>query len=321
MRALVQSGFGSPGQVVLREVVTPEPGVGEVLVRVHAVGLNAADRLMLRGFPYAIRVGAGGFRRPRPGFVAGRALAGRVVEKGEGVTEFDIGDDVFGEQAGALAEIVRVPAGLLARKPVELSFVEAAALPLGGTTALQTLRDAIRIQAGQRLLVTGAAGGIGTFAVQIAKSMGAHVTAECAGRNVDRLKAIGADEVRDYAAAGGPGEGYDAIFDLAGNHSIKELRGALNPGGVLALSVGTGGRLLGPARRILGASVTGLFSDRRLKTLVGRPNRTDLQEISEMSVRPVIDSVYSFEDAAEAMDRIDRGKIAGKVVVEVVPAG
>jgi NADPH:quinone reductase-like Zn-dependent oxidoreductase len=321
MKALVQREFGSPGTLELQEIERPTPRSGEILVRVHATGLNAADRLMLRGVPYAIRWGAGGPRRPKPGFVAGRALAGRVEKLGPGTTGFQVGDEVMAESSGALAEFARVKAARLAPKPAALTFAEAAALPLGGTTALQCLRDGLDIQPGRRLLITGAAGGIGTFAVQIAKAAGAHVTAECGARNLTTMRELGADEVRDYESGSGPGQDYDAIFDLAGNHPLKALLRALKPGGTLLLSVGTGGRLLGPARRLLAASITAPLSGRKLRNLVARSSRDDLATLAAMvekgQVHPLIDKIYPWPEAAAAMDRIDRGRPTGKVIVEI----
>ncbi|MEU4423622.1 NAD(P)-dependent alcohol dehydrogenase [Actinoplanes sp. NPDC024001] len=321
MKALVQLGFGTPGRLELCDVATPAPGPGEVLVRVHAAGLNAADRLMLRGEPFAIRAGAGGLRRPRPGFVTGRAFAGRVESVGSGVDDLRAGDEVFAEGTGAIAEFARVRARLAAPKPATMTFIEAAALPLGGTTALQEVRDALRVRAGQRVLITGASGGIGTFAVQIAAARGARVTAVCAGRNAELMTSLGAEAVVDYETTTAPGEGYDAILDLAGNYPLPVLRNALAPGGVLGLSVGTGGRWLGPARRILAAKLT----TRRARSLVARPGRGDLialaAMVEEKQVRPVIDRVYPFAEAGAAMDHIDRGRVAGKIVVEVAGDG
>ncbi|MBG0564007.1 NAD(P)-dependent alcohol dehydrogenase [Actinoplanes aureus] len=317
MKALVQLGYGTPGRLALRDVGTPVPRSGEVLVRVHAAGLNAADRLMLRGDPFAIRAAAGGLRRPRRDFVTGRAFAGRVESVGSGVEGLRVGDEVFAEGTGAIAEFARVRARLAAPKPAGMTFIEAAALPVGGTTALQGVRDALRVRPGQKILITGASGGVGTFAVEIAADLGAHVTASCAGRNAELMKSIGAEAVVDYEKQATPGEGFDAILDLAGNYPLPVLRKALAPGGLLSLSVGTGGHWLGPARRILAAKLTG----RRASSLVARLNRDDLSALAalvvEKRVRPVIDRVYPLAEAVAAMDQIDRGRVAGKVVVTV----
>ncbi|GGN49162.1 NADPH:quinone reductase-like Zn-dependent oxidoreductase [Actinoplanes campanulatus] len=319
MRALVQTAFGSPGQLALQQVTDPVPGPGDLLVRVHAAGLNAADRMTLRGEPFGIRAVAGGLRRPRAGFVVGRALAGRVEAVGDGVRDHRVGADVLAETPAAVGELARVPARLAAAKPAGLSFTEAAALPLAGTTALQSIRDAVGARAGRRVLITGASGGIGTFAVQLAAARGAIVTASCAGRNAGLVRALGAGGVVDYERReplAAPGEGYDAILDLAGNYTLAELRQALRPGGVLVLSVGTGGRWLGPARRILTGKLT---RGGPVRTLLARPDREDLTEIAEMAaageLRPVIDRVYPFPEAAAALHHLDRGRVAGKIVI------
>ncbi|MEU4620257.1 NAD(P)-dependent alcohol dehydrogenase [Actinoplanes sp. NPDC023801] len=321
MKALIQIGYGSPGKLALQEVPQPVPRGGDLLVRVHAAGLNAADRFLLRGEPLAVRALAGGLRRPRSRFVVGRALAGRVEAVGDDVRGFSVGDEVLAEVVGAVGELAVVPARLAAQKPVGLSFVEAAALPIAGTTALQGVRD---IERGQRVLITGASGGVGSFAVQLAVARGAVVTAVCAGRNVAMMRSLGAERVIDYERTSGAEVGalwgkYDVILDLAGNYPVKALRGALAPGGTLLLSVGTGGRWLGPARRILSAMITGR---RQVRTVTGRPDAADLSELAGMvatgRIRPAIDDIYSFREAAAALDRIDRGPVAGKIIIELV---
>ncbi|WP_170154265.1 NAD(P)-dependent alcohol dehydrogenase [Actinoplanes italicus] len=307
--------------MAFEDVRQPVLSAGGLLVRVHAAGLNAADRLMLRGEPFAIRALAGGVRRPRSGFVVGRAFAGRVEAVADDVEDFAVGDEVLAESVGAVGELAVVPARLVARKPVGLTFIEAAALPLAGTTALQGLRG---VQRGQRVLVTGASGGVGSFAVQLAAAEGAAVTAVCAGRNVAMMRSLGAERVIDYERTSDAeisvlwGK-FDVILDLAGNYSIKALRGALAPGGVLLLSAGTGGRWLGPVRRMLGAMITGR---RQVRAVTGRPDAADLSRLAGMvatgRIRPLIDDIYSFSEAAAALDRIDRGPVAGKIVIEVV---
>jgi NADPH:quinone reductase-like Zn-dependent oxidoreductase len=283
MKALVQVGYGSPGKVALQEVPQPSARAGDLLVKVHAAGLNAADRLLLRGEPFAARALAGGLRRPRSRFVVGRAFAGRVEAVGEDVQGYSVGDEVLAEAVGAVGEFAVVPARLAARKPVGLTFIEAAALPLAGTTALQGVRG---IQRGQRVLVTGASGGVGSFAVQLAVASGAAVTAVCASRNAAMTRSLGAERVIDYQRTSGAEVGalwgkYDVILDLAGNYSVKDLRGALAPGGTLLLSAGTGGRWLGPVRRNLTAKIAGR---RQVRAVFGRPDAADLT--STRSVRP-----------------------------------
>jgi NADPH:quinone reductase-like Zn-dependent oxidoreductase len=323
MKALVQTGYGSPGKVTLQEVPQPSPSRGDLLVRVHAAGLNAADRLCLRGEPFAVRALAGGWRRPRSRFVVGRALAGRVEAVGDEVQDYSVGDAVLAEAVGAIGELAVVPARRAAQKPVGLTFVEAAALPLAGTTALQGVRH---IRRGQRVLVTGASGGVGSFAVQLAAAQGAAVTAVCAGRNAAMMRSLGAERVIDYERTTGVEVGalwgkYDVILDVAGNYSVKALRVALAPGGRLLLCAGTGGRWLGPVRRILGAMITGR---RQVRAVTGRPDAADLSELAGMvatgRIRPAIDDIYTFSEAVAALDRIDRGPVAGKIVIELVGA-
>ncbi|MDI6105694.1 NAD(P)-dependent alcohol dehydrogenase [Actinoplanes sp. NEAU-A12] len=323
MKALVQLAYGSPGGLALQQVAQPVARSGDLVVQVCAASLNAADRLLLRGEPYAIRAMAGGLRRPRSGFVVGRALSGRVVAVGDDVEGFAVGDDVLAETGAAIGEFARVPARLAALKPVGLSFIEAAALPLAGTTALQGLRAAAAIRRGARVLVTGASGGVGTFAVQLAVARGAGVTAVCAGRAAEMMRSLGATQIIDYEQGRGDdvgelGERFEAILDLAGNYPLAALRRALAPGGTLVLSVGTGGRWFGPMRRILKGATTG---GGQVRTLTAHPSPEDLSELAGMvatgQIRPVIDRVYPLEDAAAAVDRIDRGPVAGKIVVAV----
>jgi NADPH:quinone reductase-like Zn-dependent oxidoreductase len=320
MRALIQSGYGSPGRVALQEVPQPVPGADDLLVRVQAAGLNAADRFLLRGEPFAIRALAGGLRRPRPGFVVGRALAGRVEAVGADVRDFTPGDEVMAECTGAIGEFAVVPAGLAARKPVGVTFAEAAALPIAGTTALAGVR---RVSGGQRFLVTGASGGIGTFAVQLAVANGAGVTGVCSERNAALVRKLGADDVIDYEKTGArelgaAGDRFDVILDLAGNYPIAALRRILAPGGTILLSVGTGGRWLGPARRMLKSLITG---GGRVRPLTVRPDPADLAELAAMvatgRIRPVIDDIYRLDEAPAALDRLDRGWVAGKIIVAV----
>jgi NADPH:quinone reductase-like Zn-dependent oxidoreductase len=322
MKALIQVAYGSSDALRSREVTTPTPADGEVLIRVYAVGLNAGDRLLLRGEPYAIRAMAGGFRHPRGDYVVGRSVAGRVEAVGAGVTEVRLGDEVYAECPASLAEFVTVPVRLVAPRPANVTFAEAAALPGAGTTALQALRRAAP-RPGQRVLINGAAGGVGTYAVQIAVGLGARVTAVCAGRNGDLMTALGADEVIDYetASLSAAGPAADVILDLAGNYPLGALRRALAPGGVLMLSVGTGGRWLGPVRRIVAAAVTGPLTRRRLRMFAARPDRDDLVALGDLvrsgTVRPVVDRVYPFAEAVAAMAHLDRGGFAGKLVVTV----
>ncbi|MFC4063493.1 NAD(P)-dependent alcohol dehydrogenase [Actinoplanes subglobosus] len=320
MRALLQTGFGSPGRVALQEVPQPVPGPDDLLVRVHAAGLNAADRFLLRGEPFAIRALAGGLRKPKPGFVVGRALAGRVEAVGSDVRDFVPGDEILAESTSAIGELAVVPSSRAARKPVGVTFAQAAALPIAGATALAGVR---RVSGGQRLLVTGASGGVGTFAVQLAVDKGAAVTAICSGRNAAMVRKLGAERIIDYektsaADLAATSQRYDVILDLAGNYPVSALRRVLAPGGVLLLSAGTGGRWLGPARRMLKGLITG---GRQVRPLTVSPDPAALAVLAGMvatgRIRPVIDDIYRFDEAPAALDRIDRGWVSGKIIVEV----
>ncbi|MFD1374224.1 NAD(P)-dependent alcohol dehydrogenase [Actinoplanes sichuanensis] len=298
----------------------PVPGADELLVRVAAAGLNAADRFLLRGEPFAIRALAGGLRKPRAGFIVGRALAGRVEAVGDAVRDFTLGDEILAEATSAIGEFAIVPAGMAARIPVGVTFAEAASLPIAGTTALAGVR---RVQGGQRFLVTGASGGVGTFAVQLVAAKGATVTGVCSDRNAALVRKLGAEHIIDYEKTtaddlGSAGERFDVILDLAGNYPVVTLRRILAPGGMLLLSAGTGGRWLGPARRMLKAMITG---GSRVRPLTVRPNPADLSELAAMiatgQMRPAIDDIYRLDEAPAALDRLDRGGFAGKLIVAV----
>ncbi len=236
MKAIVQHEYGSPDTLRLEDVDRPDAGPGQVLVQVRAASVNAADWHVMRGDPKLARLQLG-VRRPKAP-VRGRDFAGEVAEAGAGVTHVGPGDEVFGETGmadGAFAEYVRAPAGQVAPKPAGLTFEQAAALPLAGCTALQALRDVAHVQPGQRLLVNGASGGVGTFAVQIGKALGAHVTAVCSTRNVELVRSLGAEDVVDYTAEDvvSARQPFDVILDLVGNRSLRELRGVLTERGTL----------------------------------------------------------------------------------------
>jgi len=241
MKAIVQHEYGSPDTLRLEDVDRPDAGPAHVLVRVRAASVNAADWHVMRGDPKLARLQLG-VRRPKAP-VRGRDFAGEVAEAGAGVTHVGPGDEVFGETGmadGAFAEYVRAPAGQVAPKPAGLTFEQAAAVPLAGCTALQALRDVARVQPGQRLLVNGASGGVGTFAVQIGKALGAHVTAVCSTRNAELVGSLGADDVVDYTAQDvvSARQRFDVVLDLVGNRSLRELRRVLTDRGTLVLSGG-----------------------------------------------------------------------------------
>ena len=319
MKAIVHRRYGPPDVLALEELPSPEPGPGEVRVRVRAASVFAGDVYVVRGAPFFVRF-ATGLRRPRNP-IPGIDLAGIVDVTGPGVTDLQPGDEVFGFAAGSLAELVCVPAGQLVRRPANLSLEEAATVPEAGMTALQGLRDHGRVQPGQRVLVIGASGGVGTFAVQIAKALGAEVTGVCGPANLELVSSIGADHVIDYTRTDvtTAGERYDVILQLAGTASPRRLRRALVPGGTLVLSSGQG-RVAG-VDRILAATILNPFVRERLAVFATKENGADLATLAGMieagQVRPVIDRTYPLADAAEAMRYLEAGHARGKIILAV----
>lgn len=319
MRAVVQDRYGPPDLLRLEEVPVPEPAAGEVLVRVHAASIFFGDWRAMRGSPAIIR-SATGWRRPKHR-VPGIELAGVVEAVGPDVADHAVGDAVFGWGPGALADLASVPADQLVAKPEGLTFDEAAAIPEAGMTALQGLRDAAGVQAGQRVLVIGASGGVGTFAVQIAKALGAQVTAVCRTRNVELVRSIGADEVIDYTRDDleGRPERWDVIFQAAGTLSPNRLRRLLTPTGTLVLSNGQG-RFAG-IDRILTATILDPFVRQRLVVFLTRENRADLLAVRDLvesgAVRPVIDRYFPLEATPDAFRYLEAGHTQGKVVIRV----
>jgi NADPH:quinone reductase-like Zn-dependent oxidoreductase len=324
MKAIMQDRYGSPAALELREVGKPVAADNEVLVRVHAAAVNAADWHFMRGDPYLARATLG-FRRPKVK-IRGRDFAGRVEAVGTDVKRFRPGDEVFGEADGAFAEYLCVPENMVGTKPANLTFEQAAAMPLAGTTALMGLRDSGHVQPGQHVLVNGASGGVGTFAVQIAKSFGAEVTGVCSTRNVDLVRSIGADHVIDYTRADftRTGRRYDVVFDLVGNRSLNELRRALTPTGTLILSgggVSRGGSLIGPLGLIVRGQALSRFVRHRLLVLTATPSRENLATLKELAesgkVVPVIDRTYSLSDVPEAIRYVEGEHARAKVVITV----
>ncbi len=317
MRAMVRDRYGSADVLRLRDIARPRPVAGQVLVRVSAASLFAGDIFIIRGRPLMIRPVTGLFRPRR--IVPGTDVAGVVEEIGEGVTELRPGDEVFGWSAGTLAEFVCDSADHFVVRPANLSVERSAAVPETAMTALQGLRDAGRVRAGHRVLVIGASGGVGTFAVQIAKALGAHVTAVCSGRNAELARSIGADHVIDYTQDDleATPDRFDVILQVAGTASPGRLRRLLTPDGTLVLSSGQG-RFNG-VDRIVRALVTSPFVSQRLVALVTRENRDDLLLIRELieagTVTPVIDRSYPLADAADAVRYVAAGHARGKVLV------
>jgi NADPH:quinone reductase-like Zn-dependent oxidoreductase len=323
MKAIAQEEFGSPDVLRLTEVEKPVVTAEEVLVHVRAASPNPWDWHFMRGLPYISRPQAG-WRKPK-NKVLGSDMAGEVDAVGDNVTRFGPGDQVYGFVGhGGFAEYVAVPQELLGSKPANLSFEQAATVPLAAMTALQGVRDEGRIQPGERVLIVGASGGVGTFAVQLAKWLGAHVTGVCSSRNVEMVESIGADRVVDYTKEDFTrgSEKYDVIFQVAGKANPSECRRALTPEGRLVLSSGdSSGRFIGPVSRIIKAALLSPFVKQSLRTLSVEPNSEDLQILAELidagKVTPVIDKTFSLSDTAEAIRYLETGHASGKVVIAV----
>ncbi|GAA1306261.1 NAD(P)-dependent alcohol dehydrogenase [Saccharothrix xinjiangensis] len=328
MKAIAQDRYGSPDVLLLSEVDRPSPADDEVLVRVRAATVNARDWHVMRGDPYLARLlpGVMGFRGPKVR-IRGTDFAGVVEAVGGRVTRLRPGDEVYGEVDGAFAEYVRAPEGVVDRKPANLTFEQAAALPLAANTALMGLRDEGRVRAGQRVLVNGASGGVGTFAVQIGKWLGAEVTAVCGARNVDLVTSLGADHVIDYGQDDFTRDAgrYDVVFDLVGNHSLTALRRTLKPGGALVLSGGgasTGGSFLGPMGLIIRGSLSAALVRRhRIAVLEARPSAENLATLRELAeagaVTPVIDRTYALDEVPDAIRYVEDEHARAKVVITV----
>ncbi len=321
MRAIVQHRYGPPSVLETSEVALPAPGRGEVLVRVGAASIHPGDYFVMSGQPYLVRL-AFGLRRPRHG-IPGMDLAGVVSAVGKDVTALRPGDDVFGwSTAGALAEYVCVPAGNLATIPANVSVTQAATVATSAMTALQALRKIANVQPGQTVLITGASGGVGSFAVQIAKALGAEVTGVCSTRNIDMVRSLGADHVLDYAETDftSAEQRYDVIFDNV-EALLAAARRALTPTGILIPNSGRGGRWLGPIPRIIKARVLSMFSRQHLRPFTSIGKRQDLLTLGDMlstgQVTPVIDRTYPLDEAAEALRYVGAGHTRGKVVVAI----
>jgi len=322
MRAIVGTAYGPPTLLQLEERETPTPGAGEVLVEVHAASVNAGDWHLLRGDPFLVRL-MFGFRE-RNIAVLGADVAGRVAAVGENVPAMQPGDAVYGDISacgfGAFAEYACVPETALAPKPANLSFEEAAAVPAAAVTALQALRDHGKLRSGQHVLINGASGGVGMFAVQIAKALGAEVTGVCSTRNLDRVRSLGADHVIDYTAEDFTrgGARYDVILAANGYHPILHYRRALRSGGTYVMSGGGVAQffqaaLLGPCLSMVG--------HRKMGCMLVKPNRDDLAYLTTLieagKVAPVIDRRYPLTDVPEAIAYLEEGHAQGKVVIEV----
>jgi NADPH:quinone reductase-like Zn-dependent oxidoreductase len=327
MTAIVQDRYGSApeGLFMLVETDRPVVGDGEVLVRVHAASVDRGTWHIMSGLPYPIRLAGFGLRRPKYAN-PGRNLAGTVEAVGAGVAGLAPGDEVFGMSTSTFAEYATARADKLSLKPANISFDEAAAVPVSGGTALQAVRDHGRVEAGEKVLIIGASGGVGSFAVQIAKAFGAEVTGVCSTGKVDMVRALGADAVLDYTRedfADG-GSRYDVILDIGGNARLSSLRRALTPRGRLIIIGGeTSGRLLGGTSRQIRAQLLSPFIGQKLGTFVASENAADLNALRDLiqagKLAPAVDRTYPLTEAAAAIRHLLDGQARGKIVISVSP--
>lgn len=324
MKAIVQERFGPPDVLRLADLDRPEPGPGEVLIEVRAASLNPYDWHMLRGDPRIVRLmGGTGLTRPKT-LVAGVDAAGVVAAAGPGVTGLAPGDEVLGIVRGAFAEFALARADLVVPRPARLTFAEAAAVPMAAATALRGLRDVTGIRPGQRVLVNGAAGGVGTFAVQIGAALGAEVTGVCGPRNLELVRSLGAARVIDYTAEDftDGSERYDVVLDNAGSQPLGRLRRVLTPAGTLVFnSGGSPGRLIGVVSTVLRVAVLNGFVRQRLTVMPVREDRGELLAVTELieagQLTPVLDRAYPLAAVADGLRYVELGHARGKVTVTV----
>jgi NADPH:quinone reductase-like Zn-dependent oxidoreductase len=323
MKAIVQDEYGSPDVLRLDDVDPPEIGNDDVLVRVHAAGVDAGVWHVMTGLPYMIRIMGYGLRAPKAR-IRGSDFAGRVEAVGPNVTTVRPGDAVFGACDGSFAEYARVKEKNCTPKPSNLTFEQAAAVPVSALTALQGLRDHGKIEPGQQVLVIGAGGGVGTFAVQIAKAFGAEVTGVCSSTKLDTVRSIGASHVIDYTREDfvETGRRWDLILDIAGNRSLSHLRRALTPRGTLVIIGGEeGDRWIGGTDRLLRALALSPFVRHNLRTFIARVLQEDLLFLKELieagTVTPVVDKTYPLSQAPDAVRHLAAGRARGKVVIIV----
>jgi NADPH:quinone reductase-like Zn-dependent oxidoreductase len=321
MKAIVHSRYGAPDVLELKDIDKPVVNDDDVLVRVHAAAVGKGDWLTVGGLPYVARLRYG---LPNPKHsVPGFDVAGRIEAAGRNVTQLQLGDEVFGWCEGSFAEYASVPESQLARKPTTLSFEQAAAVPISGFAALQALRDTGGVQPGQKVVIIGASGGVGSFAVQLAKAYGAEVTGVCSTKSVEMVRSLGADHVIDYTQQDftRTGERYDLILEMAGNRSLADLRRALTPKGTLVLVGGSGGKWFMGTGRTLRAVVVSLFVRQRLRSFFSKPKRTDLVVLKELieagKVTPVIDRTFPLNATPEAISYVGERSTQGKTVITV----
>lgn len=319
MRAIHQHRYGGSDQLALVEAADPTPGPNDVVVRVRAAGVDRGTWHLMAGHPLAVRL-AFGWRRPKQP-IPGRDVAGIVAEVGPRVRAVDVGDEVIGTADGSFAELAVVPESRVARKPARLSFEEAATLPVSGLTALQAVRDAGRVRPGDRVLVIGASGGVGSYAVQVATAYGADVTGVASGGKADLVRSLGATRVIDYAREDlEDGTRYDLVLDIAGLRPLRLLRRLLTDTGTLVIVGGEGGdRWLGGTHRQLAALALSPFVRQRLTALLSKESADDLEALGQLvdsgRVRPVLERTFALHEAAEAIDHVAAGLARGKVAV------
>jgi NADPH:quinone reductase-like Zn-dependent oxidoreductase len=323
MKAIVYRCYGTPEVLKLEQIAKPAPADDRVLVKVHAASVNPLDWHYMQGKPYVMRAGVG-VGRP-DSILMGADFAGTVESVGKNVTRFKPGDEVFGDRDGAFGEYVSVREnGAIASKPGNMTMEQAAAVPVAGLTALQALRDKGKVQSGQKVLINGASGGVGTFAVQIAKTYGADVTGVCSTRNVEMVKSIGADHVIDYTKEDFTrgATRYDLIIDNVGNHSLSEYRHVLTPNGSLVMVGGPSDNpWLGPLATSVDAYFLKLFVSQKLIFMLAQANKDDLEVLSDLmqagKLTPVIDRRYPLAETPQAISYLEQGHAKGKVIIAV----
>ena len=324
MQAIYYTQYGSPDVLTYQEVDTPTPADDEILIQVHAAALNAYDWHILRADPFLARFARGLFK-PKHN-IPGADVAGVVAAVGRSVTQFQPGDAVYADLSpcgdGAFAEYACVQAQYAALKPADLTFEEAAAVPMAAVTALQALRDVAKVQPGQRVLIAGASGGVGTFAVQIAKVLDLDVTAVCSTRKTEMVRALGADHIIDYTREdfSESGRQYDVILGINGYRPLADYKRALTPHGIYVMVGGTNSQIF---QALLLGSLRSMGSDRTMTTVTMKPNQADLLYMKELieagKVKPIIDRCYPLAETADAFRYLEEGHAKGKIVISVIP--
>ena len=321
MKAIVYCDYGSPDVLRLESIAKPTPNDDQVLVKVRAASVNPYDWHFMRGEPYIMRLG-NGLRKPKSTRF-GVDFSGVVEAVGKNVTQFKPGDEVFGGRTGAFAEYIVMLEKNLIPKPANLSFEQAGAVQIAGLTALQGLRDAGKLQPGQKVLINGASGGVGTFAVQIAKTLGAEVTGVCSTRNIDLVRSLGADHVVDYTKENftSGDERYDLILDMVGNHGLLACRRALKPDGKYVMIGGPAGRWIAPLDTVIRAFMLKPFVKQEMGFMMSKVKRDDLMFLRELmaagKLTPVIDKTYPLTETRDAVAYVETGRARGKVVITV----